>query len=821
MHLNIFFRRLFTCCYIIFGIHFSILYALPPSWVRRLPKAENTTYRYVMESATANTEQAAHDKALGRILQQTIMYVGLPCSSTQVELAIKSGTLQTFATEFKIPVNEVCKYSVSIEGGGAVRMYILCQVAVAGNIAVQFTEFRNCGNSGDTETGQTDLRPSEWALYESDAYFAAFVEDEQERGQTTEQLLNNVRTHAEKLLADDLHMQDTILAQQITTKTHRFQEQAYAVAFIPKETVIERYSDLVEDQLYVTDNLIRNADSYFAEGNIASAKASLLQAQEKLSAIDGILLFLNTYATSRKVENAKRECQDMRRDINEKMNQTAGNMQKQKEQKVSEYVQTAHRVLRKNMVGDGLRYLCAAQVVLAEMLNKENIQIPNPETDEKVNAGIYIDSRIKEILLNIRVTCDGYIPGSESEVKLNFFFGQNPIAAVGFYYNDNSGWSGLCAEKNGWSTILLSPQKPTSVHIKIDYRSEDYATFDPELPMLFRKYKNTFNYDEKASLLVNIPQKTIEKQSSAVATTSTSMAQNYVANRVMQTEHKVNSEDSTAYLRCIRQVCHAIQSKTCDDVYNLFTISGWEQFSKLLKYGQMQRVISDQYCRFVKIGDEVHARSIPMEFTFSKGKKSREDIVFVLLPNGKIDGVQFALEEIAARNIFGQRMIDETARLTLINFIENYKTAFALERLDYIKSIFADDAVIITGRMLQPTDKKSDTQIMLNNVVYTRMSKEQYITRLDNSFQSKEWINIKFGNTAVESSSQKDMYAITLLQDYSSSNYGDHGYLFLLVDAENPDKPIIRVRTWQPETAGNAPFSLGDYDMMTNVYDVY
>ena len=109
-----------------------------------------------------------------------------------------------------------------------------------------------------------------------------------------------------------------------------------------------------------------------------------------------------------------------------------------------------------------------------------------------------------------------------------------------------------------------------------------------------------------------------------------------------------------------------------------------------------------------------------------------------------------------------------------------------------------------------------DNQVVHGNVLYTRMSKEHYIKRLKNSFASKEWINIKFGNTQVEASRQEEMYAITLLQDYYSSNYGDHGYLFLLIDATDEKYPLIKVRTWQPESAGSTPFTMGDYDRLTN-----
>ena len=44
-----------------------------------------------------------------------------------------------------------------------------------------------------------------------------------------------------------------------------------------------------------------------------------------------------------------------------------------------------------------------------------------------------------------------------------------------------------------------------------------------------------------------------------------------------------------------------------------------------------------------------------------------------------------------------------------------------------------------------------------------------------------------------------EMYAIQIAQDYYSTHYGDKGYLFLMVDINDPEHPLIKVRTWQPE----------------------
>ena len=142
-------HRLFRAIVCIILLLFTVtLSAAPPRWMRQLPKASNDNYRYVKEDATAASEDVAFNKALGKVLQESIMSLGLPFNSKQVETAISTGTLQSKMAEWRIPVNVVCHYRQGLENG-AVRVYVLCQVANAGNVDPRFEEFRNCGNDGD------------------------------------------------------------------------------------------------------------------------------------------------------------------------------------------------------------------------------------------------------------------------------------------------------------------------------------------------------------------------------------------------------------------------------------------------------------------------------------------------------------------------------------------------------------------------------------------------------------------------------------------------------------------------------------------------
>lgn len=80
----------------------------------------------------------------------------------------------------------------------------------------------------------------------------------------------------------------------------------------------------------------------------------------------------------------------------------------------------------------------------------------------------------------------------------------------------------------------------------------------------------------------------------------------------------------------------------------------------------------------------------------------------------------------------------------------------------------------------------------------------EYIRNLAMCFASNEFVNIRFANNdVIKLGKGGEMYAIQISQDYYSTNYGDKGYLFLIVDINNPKQPLIKVRTWQPEKDPN------------------
>jgi hypothetical protein len=190
-------------------------------------------------------------------------------------------------------------------------------------------------------------------------------------------------------------------------------------------------------------------------------------------------------------------------------------------------------------------------------------------------------------------------------------------------------------------------------------------------------------------------------------------------------------------------------------------------------------------------------------------------VVFTFNNNQLVDEVLFGLGKNAYNDIMLKGVWDMDARLILVNFLEEYKTAYALKDIDFVRNVFDDDAVIITGRLVsRPTTRIENTNYIDSKIVkYNRQTKNEYLRNLEHCFASNEFINIRFANNDVLKAGRGgELYGIQIKQDYYSSTYGDTGYLFLMVDINDPDSPVIKVRTWQPEKDPNfGVYGLSDF----------
>lgn len=473
----------------------------------------------------------------------------------------------------------------------------------------------------------------------------------------------------------------------------------------------------------------------------------------------------------------------------------------ERKEKVFDYVRSAMRAEEKAKIDDALRnYYWAFAMV-------RSLQYPNSVkmTIDGVQRLLvtWIPQQIEEIMSNLSTKIaskDG------NEINLFIKYKGEPVTSLDYTYFDGQTWSNLYSAKDGMGIVELRPGvEINSLQLKYEYEYADQCQIDKELESVMQLFKGTSF--KNASVYINNLDKKSAVSSEAKKEFEKSVKTESAAN--LETLSKVENEKELAGI--MTRVINAIKAKDYDSVSDCFSEDGQEMYKKLLNYGQA-RLLGDPQFSFYTMGKRVVCRSIPMAFSFKNNRrKFVEDVTFTFDENKKIECVAFGLGSQAKTDIFnkGVGAWSDYAKMVIATFLENYKTAFALKRLDYLESVFDDNATIITGHIIKKAPKvamEGESFINSNNklIKYTRQTKSEYMRKLKMCFQSNQFINIRFAdNDVVKMGAGGETYGIQIKQDYYSTNYGDHGYLFLMVDFNDPDNPSIKVRTWQPDRNPN------------------
>lgn len=475
--------------------------------------------------------------------------------------------------------------------------------------------------------------------------------------------------------------------------------------------------------------------------------------------------------------------------------------------KVFDMAASAARATEKGKVDDALRYYYWAYCLL------QSIPGANAVTDANGHVLTHwIPEQMNEVFGEIKVQT---VSEENNVAEIRVLYKNEPVTSMDYTYFDGMDWSTIYSAKDGRGFIELRPGMTTeNMKVKCEYEYSGEAHIDKEIStvvnvMKGRVFRDAYVVVER-NLSVNADEsKTVNVVSAQEATTNDVQKVAPQEPEKKQTITMLAGEEEKPYRESMEKIVAAIRGKSYADAEECFTEEGKDMYRRLISYGNA-RILGEPLYSFYTVGEnEVTCRSVPMSFSFSNnGRKFVEDVTFTFDADGKIDYLAFALDEKSTTDILQHAMWSEYARKILAEFLENYKTAYALKRLDYIRSIFDDNAVIITGKVVtRPTSAYGEVGgEYLNNkyVQYTRQGKEQYLRNLERCFESNEYINIRFANNdIVKAGVGGEVYGIQIKQDYFSTNYGDTGYLFLMVDLNDPKKPIIKVRSWQPERDPN------------------
>ncbi len=471
-----------------------------------------------------------------------------------------------------------------------------------------------------------------------------------------------------------------------------------------------------------------------------------------------------------------------------------------REKKIKEFTRMADKYEASGQVADALRYYYWALGLLHSHPDTD-MSMKTAEGEQKLD--VYLPDRINAIFNQLKVDIvDKEGNDFLTTYLLDINYKGRPATNCDYSFYDGRSWSNVIAAKDGTGDAEMMGDTTwhKELKLRVEYIFKNEWTIDKEVFEVLGKAEDVVF--KKSYITIDIkPQtgKALLPQKMNIG--DTIMAHLISADIAKKEMYQTAESDNIKYTGMLERVEDAIANKKYESVRDCFTPDGFDMFIRVVKYGNAVILTKKSYT-YIGFEDGVLARSLSLRFNFNNNKRSFvEDLVFnISQKEGKIRSLSFGITKDACTAIIKNPAWSEHSRLTIVNFLENYQTAFALKRLDYIDSLFSDNALIITGTILKKNDHVENKFLNHPVVKFTQQTKSEYLTNLTKVFRSNQYINLQFTDIMVEKAlTGGEIYGIQLKQDYFSSSYGDTGYLFLMVDLNVAEEPTIHVRTWQPE----------------------
>ena len=171
----------------------------------------------------------------------------------------------------------------------------------------------------------------------------------------------------------------------------------------------------------------------------------------------------------------------------------------------------------------------------------------------------------------------------------------------------------------------------------------------------------------------------------------------------------------------------------------------------------------DENVSTIKVGGfkKYHIRNIPVIMMAADENDQDQELVINFNDNGQIDEILVALESNRYQDIIreGVEPEDFARRQIILDFVEQFRTAYNRKDLNYISSVFSDNALIITGKVLKSV-KQSDNMInQLGIVLFGLTTLFSLITlpvEYNASARAVEWLDATGITTGKENAYAKD-----------------------------------------------------------------
>lgn len=476
--------------------------------------------------------------------------------------------------------------------------------------------------------------------------------------------------------------------------------------------------------------------------------------------------------------------------------------------RIKDNIEAALYNLELNNIEDALMYYTWAAALLKSYPHND-IEVEGVKVGVRQHCITAIRKILSDITVEVVDKKDNNQPNAlfPCTYFLDFMYQGQPVQSLPFSYYNGRDWSEGASVKDGISAVDMR-SAVNNFEIDIDCLQLDLARIEQsDVYTILTSPAGNLKFDEQV-IKVKVDDAILGEKTGGIVISAESL-QSAVTNSLKKSveKHKpVESEikDYSKFEGMMSSIVDAIEGQDTQSLRELFTEDGWDDFQKIVTEGNPSIIRKPEF-RFLQMDSLLLCKSIPVRLKFKGNRAFVENVTFrINTNNDMIQSVAYTLSYGAEEHIMSMDWEDK-GRLTLLTFLEDYRTAYCLRDIKYIENVFADDAYIIVGTQLKNSTVKASDGVVLNlpaeTVRYQTKTKNEYITDLRRSFHSKEFVNIRFDECVADKgyNEKEGIYAVQVKQHYFSNNYADEGYLTLAIDMRDEDNPLVKVRVWQKD----------------------
>ncbi len=381
----------------------------------------------------------------------------------------------------------------------------------------------------------------------------------------------------------------------------------------------------------------------------------------------------------------------------------------------------------------------------------------------------YSRTKLREILNNITVKVSSIekCRGNDEypyKVYLDFLYEDEPLDYITFSYFDGVSTVTGQSVKDGRSVVMMR-KLPAKFDVTIDCFMEDFARLTDVgvyLRLLDSKsYRSAI--DGSVKRVETRPAKSAPRKSAYTG----------------------------EYAEILNDIVASIKGAN-GDIRQHFTDKAWGEYRRLVAELKPTLARTPAW-NIVKHGGVVICRELPLRLTNpTSGNSYIEDVVFRINEHTKkIESVVYKLPVAVEKGIM-EKDWAESEGVALVTMLEQYRTAYYLRDLNYIKSLLKKEDSKASYTELLRSQSLAARSFSGDKVIYVDNTKEEYLQTVAKGCRSGLCsLRIAGCDVAWGYGSKAGLCIVQLHQIFTSVNAADESIVTLIIDVKSGAEPTI------------------------------